>query len=452
MKSVSPKLSNEMVSLLQQHGITSPTPIQQEIIPAIFEGRDVIAQSETGSGKTLSFAIPMIERINRRNGLRGLVICPTRELAVQIAAEFTKFSHGKHLGITPIYGGVSITTQARKLARTNIIVGTPGRIIDLLNRNILELDTIDTLVLDEADRMLDMGFIKDIETIMHKVPKQRQTMLFSATLAKEVVTLSRKYLHEPKHVQMASSVKPELLRQTYFQTTSEQKMHLLVHLLKAERELAVVFCNRKHITAKLAKQLTRAGVDARCLNGDMTQGQRERTTADFRHKRFNVLVATDVAARGLHIDDVSHVYNYEIPRDVETYTHRIGRTARAGNSGDAVSLVGSGEERSFFQRILHTYKGSMVQKGAHDVGFIKVVTESTSHPPVPFQTPSRQAVPHRGHEKKKAVPSHAQPGGIKRKRSTNGETKEASGLARNWDKKSYGELLIRKKKRFGRGE
>ncbi|MBX2990933.1 MAG: DEAD/DEAH box helicase [Bacteroidetes bacterium] len=375
MKSESLKLSKEMVALLNQRGITEPTPIQKEIIPAIVEGRDVIAQSETGSGKTLSFAIPIIERTNRRDGLHTLVVCPTRELAVQIAQEFVKFSHGKHLGITPIYGGMSIREQARKLTRTNIIVGTPGRLIDLLNRGMLQLDKITTLVLDEADRMLDMGFIKDIETIMHKVSKERQTLMFSATLAKEIVTLSRKYLKDPKHVQMASSVKPEFLRQTYYQTTPDQKLHLLIHLLKFERDLALVFCNRKHITAKIAKQLSREGVHARCLNGDMTQGQRERVTAEFRQKKFNVLVATDVAARGLHIDDITHVYNYEIPRDVETYTHRIGRTARAGEKGEAISLVATGEERGFFQRVLFTYKGSIVLKGANDIGYVKVKIE-----------------------------------------------------------------------------
>ena len=364
-----------MVALLDQHGITEPTPIQKEIIPAIFETRDVIAQSETGSGKTLSFAIPIIERMHRRDGLRALVVCPTRELAVQVAQEFVKFSHGKHLGITPIYGGVSLHEQARKIGRTNIVVGTPGRLIDLMDRGLLKLDTITTLVLDEADRMLDMGFIKDIETIVHKTPKERQTLLFSATLAKEVVTLSRKFLKDAKHVQMAASVKPELLRQTYYQTTPDQKIHLLIHLLKSERDLTLVFCNRKHITAKIAKQLSRAGIPAKCLNGDMSQNQRERTTADFKHKKFHVLVATDVAARGLHIDDVSHVYNYEIPRDVETYTHRVGRTARAGNRGEAISLVSTGEERGFFQRVLFTYKGSIQLKGANDVGFVKVKSE-----------------------------------------------------------------------------
>jgi ATP-dependent RNA helicase DeaD len=367
MKSESLRLSKAMIALLEQHGITEPTPIQKEIIPAIIDGQDVIAQSETGSGKTLSFAIPIIERLTRRDGLRVLVVVPTRELAVQITGEFIKFSHGKHLGVTAIYGGVSIGEQARKLSRTNIVVGTPGRLLDMMERGLLKLDTIQALVLDEADRMLDMGFIKDIEKIVHKVPAERQTLLFSATLAKEVVTLSRKFLRNPKHVQLASTVQPHLLHQTYYQTSAEKKLPLLLHLLKSERDLALVFCNRKHITAKVARQLTKLGINARPLNGDMTQGQRERTTAEFRQKRFNVLVATDVAARGLHIDDVSHVYNYEIPKDVDSYTHRVGRTARAGNKGHAISLVASGEEKQFFQKILFDYRGSIVLKTADNV-------------------------------------------------------------------------------------
>jgi ATP-dependent RNA helicase DeaD len=450
MKSESLKLSAEMVALLQQRGITEPTPIQKEIIPAIFEGRDVIAQSETGSGKTLSFAIPIIERMHRRDGMKALVVCPTRELAVQIAQEFVKFSHGKHLGITPIYGGVSISEQARKLSRTNIIVGTPGRLIDLLHRGQLKLDTITTLVLDEADRMLDMGFIKDIETIMHKVSKDRQTLMFSATLAKEILILSKKYLKDAKHVQMASSVKPELLRQTYYQTTTDQKLHLLIHLLKAERDLALVFCNRKHITTKIAKQLAREGVHARCLNGDMSQGQRERTTADFRNKKFNVLVATDVAARGLHIDDITHVYNYEIPRDVETDTHRIGRTARAGEKGEAISLVATSEERGFFQRVLFTYKGSITLKGANDIGFVKVKSPEpgadgqpslAKHSPRFNQHRSDQKVPrHPNRHTEKGKPER------KRGRISNERPEETPAERRVWDKRSFGEMLRRKKK------
>ena len=393
MKSESLQISKAMVTLLEKHGITTATPIQNEIIPAIVEGKDVIAQSETGSGKTLSFAIPLIERANRKDGLRVLVLVPTRELAVQVAAEFTKFSHGRQLGITPIYGGVSIGEQQKKLARTNIIIGTPGRLLDLIERRMLDLSTIRTLVLDEADRMLDMGFIKDIERIMHRIPAERQTLLFSATIGSAIVQISRKYLRNPKLVELASKVKPEFLRQTYYQTTAEQKQSLLVHLLKGERELALVFCNRKHVTTRLSQRLSREGIQARCLNGNMTQGQRERTTSDFKSGRFSVLVATDVAARGLHIDKISHVYNYDIPKDVESYTHRVGRTARAGKHGEAISLVASGEERSFFQQILFTYKGSIALKSASDAGFVPgIVPDIQKH--VATASPDRTRTPH----------------------------------------------------------
>lgn len=367
MKSESLRLSKGMIGILASHGITTPTPIQKEIIPAIFEGRDVIAQSETGSGKTLSFAIPIIESMNRRDGLRALVIAPTRELASQIAGEFIKFSDGKHLGITAVYGGVSINEQRRKLERTNIIVGTPGRLLDLLNRGMLSLDSVQTVVLDEADRMLDMGFIRDIEKILHRIPAERKMLLFSATISREIQALARKFLRDPVNVEMESKVKPELLHQTYYQTSSDQKQALLVHLLKAERDLALVFCNRKHITKRLADRLSREGIAARCLNGNMSQPQRDKATNDFRNKRYNVLVATDVAARGLDIEGISHVYNYEIPRDVESYTHRVGRTARAGKHGQAISLVAGGEEQDFFKQILFTYKGVITLKTAADV-------------------------------------------------------------------------------------
>ncbi len=392
MNSESLQISKAMVSLLERHGITTATPVQLEIIPAIVEGRDVIAQSETGSGKTLSFAIPLIEKCNRKDGLRVLVVVPTRELAVQVAAEFTKFSQGKQLGITSIYGGVSIGEQQKKLARTNIIVGTPGRLLDLLERRTLDLGAIRTLVLDEADRMLDMGFIKDIERIMRRIPAERQTLLFSATIAPEIVQISRKYLRNPKQVALPSKVKPEFLHQTYYQTTTEQKQALLVHLLKGERELALVFCNRKHVTTRLAQRLTREGLQAQCLNGNMTQGQRERTTEDFKRGRFTILVATDVAARGLHIDNISHVYNYEIPKDVESYTHRVGRTARAGKKGEAISLVSNGEERSFFQQILFSYKGSITLKTAQDTGFIPIISPEPSRHPA-TAAPERKRTP-----------------------------------------------------------
>lgn len=362
MRTESLRISKAMLSLLERQGITIATPIQKEIIPAILEGRDVLAQSETGSGKTLSFAIPIIEQIKRSDGLFSLVLVPTRELCIQVTSEFMKFSQGKHLGVTAVYGGVSIHNQIKKINQTNIIVATPGRLIDLLDRRVVKLEAIRFLVFDEADRMLDMGFIPDIERILKRMPQKKQTMLFSATVSKEIAQLSRKYLHDPKHVQLESTVKPEYLRQTYYQTTQEQKIPLLIYLLKRERDLALVFCNRKHVTAKLAKRLSQQGVHAKCLHGDMSQSQRERVTADFRHKKINVLIATDVAARGLHIEDITHVYNYEIPRDVDSYTHRVGRTARAGKKGEAISLVATPEEKKFFKRILFSYSGIITLK------------------------------------------------------------------------------------------
>jgi ATP-dependent RNA helicase DeaD len=321
-----------------------------------------MSQSETGSGKTISFAIPIIEKISRDSRLNVLILVPTRELCVQITGEFTKFSHGKHLGVTAVYGGVSIENQIRKLRNTNIVVATPGRLLDLLERRALRLDKISFLVFDEADRMLDMGFIKDIERILKLMPQKRQTMLFSATVSKEIAQLSRKYLNDPVNVKLDSAVKPEFLRQTYYQTTPEAKLPLLVHLLKHERDLVLVFCNRKHITSRIAGKLKDQGVKAECLHGDMSQSQRERVTAAFRNKRINVLIATDVASRGLHIEDISHVYNYEIPKDVESYTHRVGRTARAGKKGEAISLVTGGEEQKFFRQILFTYRGVITLK------------------------------------------------------------------------------------------
>ena len=359
MKSASFVLGRQITALLEAQGITVATPVQEEIIPAIVNGQDVLAQSETGSGKTLSFAIPIIEKLQRGDGLRALILVPTRELCIQVTAEFFKYSYGKHLGIVSVYGGVSINTQAAKLRNANIIVATPGRLIDLMSRNALRLATIKYFVCDEADRMLDMGFIRDVEKIARQLPTEHQTMLFSATVSKEIEKLAGKYLHNPKNVRLASTVKPIFLRQMYCIVPPEQKVDLLADLLREDHHLAIIFCNRKHITVKLAKKLNGLGIHARCLNGNMSQPQRERVTNEFRQNKFNVLVATDVAARGLDIDNVSHVYNFEIPKDVESYTHRVGRTARAGKKGEAISLVATEDEKKFFQQILFKYSGEI---------------------------------------------------------------------------------------------
>ncbi len=391
MQSTEFRLSPPMIALLAEHGITEPTPVQTAIIPAILDGRDVLAQSETGSGKTLSFALPIIETLKRRDGLRALVLVPTRELCVQVAKEFMKFSRGKHLGVTAVYGGVSIGPQIKQLQSTNVIVATPGRLIDILDRRAVSLETVSWAVLDEADRMLDMGFIRDIENILRRIPSDRQTLMFSATVSKEIEQLTKRFLRSPVHVKTESTVKPEFLRQTYYETNAEQKLPLLIELLKRERDLALVFCNRKHYASKIAKKLTQNGVAARSLHGDLSQAQRERVTDEFRRKKINVLIATDVAARGLHIEDITHVYNYEIPRDVETYTHRVGRTARAGKKGEAISLVATPDERKFFKSILFNYEGSIT---------LKHVDPSALQPlAAPASTPHQSA------------PKHAEAGG-----------------------------------------
>ncbi len=347
------------LALLTKHGIITPTPIQDLSLPHVFAGKDVIAQAETGSGKTLSFALPLIEAIDDKAGISALILAPTRELAVQIAHEFDKYSRGKRLTVTAVYGGVAMGPQIKKLQRTQIIVATPGRLLDLLSQRVMSLSAVRHLVLDEADRMLDMGFQPDIEKIVRQVPRERQTLLFSATISKEILQISKKYLNNPEEVRLPSALKPEFLRQTYYQTTPEVKLPLLLHLLKSERDLSIVFCNRKHIARKIAKKLTQQGVQSRALQGDMSQPQRDRTTKEFKEKKFSVLVATDVAARGLHIEDVSHVYNYEIPKDVDSFTHRVGRTARAGRKGEAISLVATEDERKFFKQILFNYSGKI---------------------------------------------------------------------------------------------
>ncbi|MCU0372810.1 MAG: DEAD/DEAH box helicase, partial [Ignavibacteria bacterium] len=361
MKSELFTLSKQMLTYLEKHGITDATPVQKKIIPAIMSGKDVLVQSETGSGKTLSFAIPIIESIVKTKNITALILVPTRELCTQITDEFNKFSH-KGIEICAVYGGVSIDNQIKKLKRSSVVVATPGRLLDIIERKAIVLNELKYTVLDEADRMLDMGFIRDIEKILKHLPAQRQTLLFSATISKEISKLSKKFLNDPVSLALESTVKPEFLRQTYYKIPAKQKLDLLIRLLKSERELAVVFCNRKRITETVAKELSKNGVSAKCLNGNMTQANREKVTAQFRAGKFTVLIATDVAARGLHIDGITHVYNYEIPKEPESYTHRIGRTARAGKKGEAISFVSGSDDEKFFRQILFEHKGIITFK------------------------------------------------------------------------------------------
>ncbi len=333
-------VSKNLVFSLKKHNILFPTKIQIKAIPFIMQGRDVMAQSETGSGKTLSFAIPIIENLSHNSQIKALIIAPTRELAKQITTEFIKFGKFKNLITTSVYGGVSLENQARKIKTSDIIVGTPGRLLDLINRGMMDLSYVKYLVLDEADRMLDMGFIEDIDKILRFIPKKKQTLMFSATINGKIIDLMEKYLCNPKKIMLENQIKKEILKQVYYNVPENKKLSLLIPILKERKnELTLIFCNTKRKTRFVADALRLNGISASCLNGDMTQPKRERTINDFASGRIKVLVATDVAARGLDIENIKTVINYDLHDELETYTHRIGRTGRQGRKGTAIILL-----------------------------------------------------------------------------------------------------------------
>ncbi|MDJ1422732.1 MAG: DEAD/DEAH box helicase [Candidatus Methanoperedens sp.] len=326
----------------------SPSEIQEKSIPLILAGRDVIAGSATGSGKTLAFASGILQSSERGEGIQALVLTPTRELAEQVAKALTKFSKYRPLGIIAVYGGVGINPQIQGLRTADVVVGTPGRILDHIGRNTIKLGSVKTLVLDEADRMFDMGFKEDVERIIKKCPEDRQTLLFSATISKDVVRLAQRHMKKPLQVSVESYVDPKKLVQTYYDVGEDLKFSLLVHLLKHENSgLVMVFCNTKRNTDKVAKNLRFSGIDALAIHGGLTQGKRNNVMGLFHSGDSCVLVCTDVAARGLDIQGVSHVYNYDIPRESKQYIHRIGRTARAGAEGKAINILSSKDYDNF---------------------------------------------------------------------------------------------------------
>ncbi|MDO8726960.1 MAG: DEAD/DEAH box helicase [Candidatus Methanoperedens sp.] len=329
----------------------SPSEIQEKSIPLIIAGKDVIAGSATGSGKTLAFGTGIIQNCEKGKGLQSLVLVPTRELAEQVSKALTKFSKYRPLGIIAVYGGVGINPQIQGLRTADVVVGTPGRLLDHIARNTIRLNKVKILVLDEADRMFDMGFKEDVEKIIRKCPQERQTLLFSATITKDVVRLSRAHMNQPLQVSAESQVDPEKLHQTYYDVGEDMKFSLLVHLLKHEESnLVMVFCNTKRNTDKVAKNLRFAEVDAMAIHGGLPQGKRNNIMERFHEGgKACVLVCTDVAARGLDIPDVSHVYNYDIPRESKQYIHRIGRTARAGADGKAINILSSKDYDNFSQ-------------------------------------------------------------------------------------------------------
>ena len=333
-------LGTELFRTIKEMGFDKPTQIQEKSIPFIMKGKDVIGESETGSGKTLAFGAGIIEKVVPRGGLQALVLTPTRELAEQVKKAIKGFSNGNNLQIVPIYGGVSITNQIHELTRAEVVVATPGRLLDHLQRRTIDISKVRILVLDEADRMLDMGFIDDVKKIIKNCPKERQTLFFSATIDSRIKSLAKKYMVDPEIIMAGKQVDPSKLKQVYYNIPRGMKLSLLVHLLKQEKAgLAMVFCNTRMNTDFVVKNLKANKIDAIAIHGGFTQSKRSKSLDFFEKAKFGVLVCTDVAARGLHIDNISHVYNYEIPGDPKDYIHRIGRTARAGEAGKVINLL-----------------------------------------------------------------------------------------------------------------
>jgi len=348
-------ITEPILKVIEQEGFEAPSEIQDKSIPLVLAGSDVIAGSATGSGKTLAFGAGIIQNCEPGKKIQSLVLTPTRELAQQIMEALRKFSKHKPLRIVVVYGGVSINRQMHELMTADVVVGTPGRILDHLQRGTINLGHVKILVLDEADRMLDMGFLDDVEKIIYKCPRKRQTLLFSATIPEDIRHLIKKHMNDPVKVSAETYVDPTKLKQVYYDIKENLKFSLLVHLLKNERAgLVMVFCNSRVTVDFVAGNLKRAGIDAHAIHGGFSQDRRTRTITRFNAKKSWVLVCTDVAARGLDIPGVSHVYNYDLPKESKQYIHRIGRTARAGEDGKAINLL-SEKDHDNYSRILREY-------------------------------------------------------------------------------------------------
>ncbi|HKM60249.1 MAG TPA: DEAD/DEAH box helicase [Candidatus Bathyarchaeia archaeon] len=344
-------LTSEVLRSIEELGFESLFPIQAQAIMPLLEGKDVIGQAQTGTGKTAAFGIPMVQRLNREiRGVQGLILVPTRELAVQVAEQMALFAKYARIKVLAVYGGESINKQIHALSNgVQIVVGTPGRLIDLMERRVLNLGSVKMVVLDEADRMLDMGFIEDIEFILSKTPCDRQTSLFSATIDQSVMKVCNKYMKNPQKI-LVSKDEIALTQMKQFYTVINQagKFEALCDIIRKERvDKAIVFCRTRRETSRLSDQLYKRGFRVEALHAGFTQAQRDRAINDFRSDRLSLLVATDVAARGLDIEGITHIINYDVPMDALVYFHRIGRTARKGEEGTAITLVSYGEMSDF---------------------------------------------------------------------------------------------------------
>jgi ATP-dependent RNA helicase DeaD len=336
-------LDNNLVQAITECGYKTPTPIQEQVIPIMLTGSDLIGQAKTGTGKTAAFALPILNTIDNGIGaIQALVITPTRELALQVSRSFEKYGKKSQAKILSVYGGQPYGPQISKLKRgVDIVIGTPGRMMDLLKRGVLDLSQLRILILDEADEMLSMGFIDDIETIIQYAPKERQTALFSATFPPEIKRISDKYMDNPTTISISSDhLTVDSIEQRYYLVNQKDKLAALSLLVEVEDiTRALIFVRTRVGSGELTNELNSRGITSETLNGDLQQDARERVVSRFRNDQIKILVATDIAARGLDIDDISHVINYDLPEEIELYVHRIGRTARAGKKGISLSLI-----------------------------------------------------------------------------------------------------------------
>ena len=355
------RIDERILQAVRELGYEEMTPIQEQAIPLFMTGQDIIGQAQTGTGKTAAFGIPILQKIDPENrNLQAVILCPTRELAMQAAEELRKFSRYMHgIKVLPIYGGQDIVRQIRNLkGGAQIIVGTPGRVMDHMRRHTLKMNDVHTVVLDEADEMLNMGFREDIETILKQMPEERQTGLFSATMPKPILELTRIYQKNAVYVKMTpEEVTIPLIKQAYYQVRRQDKEEVLCRLIDYyDPKRALIFCNTKRMVDELTEHLKERGYGAEGLHGDLSQHQRDTVMNLFRSGRAGILIATDVAARGIDVNDVEAVYNYDVPEDIEYYVHRIGRTGRAGKTGRSFTLVVGREAYKIrdIERVCHT--------------------------------------------------------------------------------------------------
>lgn len=358
-------LSSEVLKAVKAMGFEEPTPIQQKTIPALLKGKDVIGQAQTGTGKTAAFGIPIIEKVERSvHGVQAIILAPTRELAVQAAEEMNKLGQYKKLLALPVYGGTSIDRQIKALAKgVHIVVGTPGRVLDHIERRTLSLKNVRIVVLDEADEMLDMGFVDDITRILKDTPDDRQTLLFSATMPEEILKISKRYMKSPEKIRIATDMlTAPKIDQIFYEVRNNEKIEALSRLIDFDAEGSfLVFCHTKKEVDEVTTNLKLRGYEADGMHGDFTQSQRESVLRKFKESRIDVLVATDVAARGLDISSISHVVNYSIPQNPESYVHRIGRTGRAGREGIAITFVTPREDRQL--RLIKSVSKANIKRG-----------------------------------------------------------------------------------------